>query len=132
VVETAKPAKPQAAQSVVAVIPTVAGAEKIANGSLEELDPKGNLVGWYIAERCKPNVQIMKEDGGQFLRLTNDDKGTTVHADQKFDVDPSWKQVVVSARVRTSAEFKPGKSSSGVVFWFQDDDEKQVGKLRRT
>jgi hypothetical protein len=107
---------------------TVAGENALLNGSVEARDDNGNPTGWYIADRCRPHVDAPQEVGNRFLRVTNDDRTTTIHADQKIDVDPTWKQVTVSARMRASG-FKAGKNASGVSYWFQDEQGKQAGKL---
>ena len=54
---------------------------------------------------------MIVENGNRFLRLTNDDASRTVFADQTIKVDPSWKAVTVSARMRAT-NFKLGKIAS--------------------
>jgi hypothetical protein len=101
----------------------------LANGSLDEGDlADGKLAGWYIAERCLPQVKTLLEGGDRFVRLTNTDPATTAHVDQKIDLDPAWRALTVSARIR-AFNFKAGKASSGVTYSFQDDDGKTVGKF---
>jgi len=47
--------------------------------------------------------------------------------DQNVALDPSWKSIVVSAKMRTSPDFKPGKQATGVTVTFHDDNRKPVG-----
>jgi serine/threonine-protein kinase len=102
----------------------------IANGSIEEGDiADGKIVGWFIAERCAPNVRTLSEAGNRFMRLTNADPTTTVHADQKIELDSSWRRVVVSARIRAS-DFTPGRASSGLTYAFQNAQGKSIGKFQ--
>jgi tRNA A-37 threonylcarbamoyl transferase component Bud32 len=102
----------------------------MSNGSVNDVGTgDGAIPGWYIAERCRPQVKVLHEGGNNFLRLTNVDATTTTHVDQKIDIDPEWKSVTVSARVRAS-NFKPGtKEASGIAFSFKDAAGKTVGKF---
>jgi serine/threonine-protein kinase len=102
----------------------------LANGSIEEGDiADGKIAGWFIAERCAPNVRTLSESGNRFMRLMNADPATTVHADQKIELDSSWKRVVVSARIRAS-DFTPGRASSGLTYSFQNSQGKAIGKFQ--
>ena len=110
-------------------LPTFAGPDAALNGSLEKQDPNGNVIGWFVHDRFKPFVQIVNEDGNHFMRLTNGDPAKTVFVDHKINIDPTWKAVTVSARMR-AINFKPGKLPSHdarVAFAFRDDQDKRVG-----
>ncbi|HYO10422.1 MAG TPA: serine/threonine-protein kinase [Tepidisphaeraceae bacterium] len=103
----------------------------LTNGAFDDADgAEGAVSGWFVAERCKPHVRLMTEGANRFLRLTNDDYTTTMHAAQKIDVDPSWRSVTVSARMRAS-HLKPGgkktPDDARVAFSFRDANDKQVG-----
>lgn len=132
-IEGAVEAPPAPAVSATPVVLTVAtppaGENLFGNGSLDEpMVEQGVIPGWYVAERCKPMVQTLEEGSNRFMRVKNTDPTTTQHADQKIDVDPTWKSVTISARLRAS-NFKAGKKgASGVSFSFQDDNEKLVGR----
>jgi len=107
----------------------VAGPDAVINPSMEATDTDDGLAGWFIHERFKPQAQILTENGNRFLRLTNDDPSHTVFADQTIKVDPSWKAVTVSARMRAS-NFKLGKTASQdgrVAFAFKDESGQRVG-----
>jgi hypothetical protein len=99
----------------------------ILNGSMDAVDPKGNIADWYVLERCRPLVRVLKEGNNSFLRLTSTDSSITVHAAQKLDLDPSWRVLTISARMR-AANFKEGKNSSGVTISFRGEDDKPVGR----
>jgi hypothetical protein len=112
-----------------AAVPTVAGPDAIINGTLEKQDVKGNVLGWFIHDRFKSQVQVLEDDGNHFIRLTNKDASKTVFVDQKVNVDPHWKTVTISARIRTS-DFKAGKSASQdarVALAFHDQNGTRVG-----
>jgi serine/threonine protein kinase len=122
----AAPANTAAPAPAAAAVAT--GENVFTNGAIDDADDAGVPVGWYIAERCKPNVRALQEGRNRFMRLTNTDKSTTTHADQKVDLDPSWRAVTISARMR-AANFKPTpKGSSGVAFSFLDENDKNIGK----
>jgi tRNA A-37 threonylcarbamoyl transferase component Bud32 len=121
--------------AVAAVVPTNASASVAANstalinGTMEEDDTDDGLAGWFIHPRFKEQVQILREGGDRFIRLTNDDPAKTVFIDQKIDVDPSWRVVTISARMRAS-NLKLGKLPSQdarVAIAFKDDADKRVG-----
>jgi hypothetical protein len=61
------------------------------------------------------------------MRLIGIDPENTIHVDQNVPVDPSWKSVLVSARMRIAPGFKPGKNATGVTFAFRGADDKTVG-----
>src|SRR5439155_2676592 len=133
-----KSAKPQAAPTKQKPAPapaaapsaaTVAGPDAVINGSMQGSDDDDGLAGWFIHERFKPQAQVIVENGNRFLRLTNDDASRTVFADQTIKVDPSWKAVTVSARMRAS-NFQLGKVASQdgrEAFAFHDAGGTRVG-----
>ena len=112
--------------------PALAGeatADALVNGSIEELDVDDGLAGWYIHDRFKPHAQLLTESGNRFLRLTNADPAKTVFADQRIRIDPTWKALNVSARMRAT-NFKAGKTPSQdarVAFAFRDDKDVRIG-----
>jgi serine/threonine protein kinase len=125
---------PHATAAVPAVAPLPAGSTAVAtdvlvNGSMEADDGIDGLDGWFIHDRFKPQAQILSENGNRFLRLSNSDPAKTVFADQKIKVDPSWKAINVSARMRATS-FKAGRTASQdarVAFAFRDDKDVRIG-----
>ena len=67
----------------------------------------GVLTAGFIHDRFKPQAQILTESGNRFLRLTNSDPAKTVFADQRIRIDPTWKALNVSARMRAT-NFRSG------------------------
>ena len=130
----ATPAPSSAAQTsppAPALAPTdaSASADALINGSLEENDVDDGLAGWFIHDRFKPQAQILTESGNRFLRLTNTDPAKTVFADQRIRIDPAWKALNVSARMRAT-NFKAGKTPSQdarVAFAFRDEKDVRIG-----
>ena len=103
--------------------------DALVNGSIEENDVDDGLAGWYIHDRFKPHAQILTESGNRFLRLTNSDPAKTVFADQRIRIDPTWKALNVSARMRAT-NFKSGKTASQdarVAFAFRDEKDVRIG-----
>jgi len=112
-----------------AAAPVVDGPNAIANGTIEPAADGTGVSGWFLHDRFKKQVQFLTEDGNRFVRLTNDDPARTVFLDQRIPVDPSWKAVTVSARMRAS-NFKSGANSAQdgrVAFAFRDASDKRVG-----
>jgi hypothetical protein len=106
-----------------------AAADALINGSIEENDVDDGLAGWFIHDRFKPQAQILTENGNRFLRLTNSDPAKTVFADQRIRIDPAWKALNVSARMRAT-NFKSGKTpaqDARVAFAFRDDKDVRIG-----
>jgi hypothetical protein len=114
------------------ISPTIARSMEssaIRNGSLEDVDDKGALAGWFIADRFKDSVQLLDEGGNHFLRLKNDDPAKTVFVDQKISIEKGWKALTISARMRAT-DFKAGKAApqdARVAFAFRDDKGNRVG-----
>jgi serine/threonine-protein kinase len=123
--QAAPPPAPAANPSEYPKATSAAGG--ILNGSMDALDAKGNIADWFVPERCRSQVRVLKEGSNSFLRLTSADSSTTVHVAQKIDLDPSWRTLTLSGRIR-AANFKEGKNSSGVTISFRGEDDKQVGK----
>lgn len=110
--------------------PIVDGPNVVANGAIEPAADGTGVSGWFLHDRFKQQVQFLTEDGNRFVRLTNDDPAKTVFLDQRIPVDPNWKTVTVSARMRAS-NFKSGANSAQdgrVAFAFRDASDKRVGK----
>jgi hypothetical protein len=106
-----------------------AAADALINGSIEENDVDDGLAGWFIHDRFKPHAQLLTESGNRFLRLTNNDPAKTVFADQRIVIDPTWKALNVSARMR-AVKFKAGKTASQdarVAFAFRDEKDVRIG-----
>jgi tRNA A-37 threonylcarbamoyl transferase component Bud32 len=108
------------------------GENGLINGSIDGAEvANGKVDGWYIAERCQPQVFTRAGEvdaKNKYMQLISIDASTTVHVDQNIELDPGWKSVVVSAKMRVSDDFKAGtKGSSGVTFSFQDANRKQTG-----
>jgi hypothetical protein len=122
-----------AAATPPAPAPTPTGSlgalDALVNGSIEEHDIDDGLAGWFIHDRFKPQAQILTESGNRFLRLTNSDPAKTVFADQRIRIDPTWKALNVSARMRAT-NFRSGKKpaeDARVAFAFRDDKDVRVG-----
>jgi hypothetical protein len=131
--QAAAPAKPALAATPAPAVPAAPVASTatnlLVNGSMEDADTDDGLAGWFIHERFKHNAQIVREGSNRFLRLTNDDAAKTVFADQKIDIDPTWKAITVSAKMRAT-NFKVGKTASQdgrVAFAFHDSAGARVG-----
>jgi eukaryotic-like serine/threonine-protein kinase len=123
------PAVAPAAPAPAQVASPAAPNNVMVNSSMEDADTDDGVTGWFIHPRFKPQVQIVRESGSRFIRLTNEDAAKTVFVDQKITVDPTWKAITVSARMRAT-NLKPGKSPSQdarVAFAFRDDADKRVG-----
>src|SRR6185437_35779 len=117
---------PPAAPAIAA--PVAAPPNALTNGTLEEVSPDGALAGWSIHERFKDHAQVLRENGNRFLRLHNDDSSQTVFVDQKIAIDPTWKAITVSARMRAIG-FKPGNlpgQDARVRFVFRDQADQRI------
>jgi serine/threonine protein kinase len=123
------PAPALAPNAASAAAASAAAGDALVNGSIEENDVDDGLAGWFIHDRFKPQAQILTESGNRFLRLTNSDPAKTVFADQRIRIDPSWKALNVSARMRAT-NFKSGKTAAQdarVAFAFRDDKDVRIG-----
>jgi serine/threonine-protein kinase len=113
-----------------ATVQIVNGTNVITDGTMDP--PPGaadGIYGWFVHDRFKANVQFVSEDGNRFVRLTNDDMSKTVFVDQRIKVDPAWKAITVSVRMRAS-DFTHGPGSSQdarLAFAFRDASDKRVG-----
>ncbi len=108
---------------------SIAGENILPNANMDAADTDDGLANWFIHPRFKAQVQILSENGNRFVRLTNDDPEKTVFVDQKLPVDPAWKALTVTARMR-AINFHAGKLASQdgrVAFAFRDDADKRVG-----
>src|SRR5262249_44520599 len=108
---------------------TPAPANVLVNGNMEAFGADDGLAGWAVPDRCKPQVQAIIENGNRFLRVTNDDTAHSVFADQTVKVDPSWKAVTVSARMRAT-NLKTGKTAAQdarVAYIFKDASGQRIG-----
>src|SRR5207302_7976791 len=130
---TASPAPAPTATPVASATPAATAtpapdSNLVANGDLETVDGKGHLTGWSVSERNAASVHLLDEDGTRFLRLNNDDPSRSVVADQKLELDPSWKSVKISARLRAK-NLKPGAASyqdARVAAAFQNAQETRI------
>ncbi len=98
------------------------------NGNMEQGDAAGGLAGWFIHDRFKDVITIEHEAGNQFIRI-NGDATKTIFADQQIHVDPTWKVLNVSARMRAT-DFKSGKQAfqdARLAFAFKDAKGLRVG-----
>src|SRR5207247_2706269 len=78
----------------------------ISNGSFEKLDSLGRPAGWLWSSDSK--IKLAEEEGNHFVRLTNNEPGSSTQLPAKeFRLDPSWKQIKLSARMRAK-DFKVG------------------------
>jgi hypothetical protein len=112
-----------------AATPVIEGPNVVVNGTIEPGPAGDGVAGWYVPDKHKAAVQFLTEDGNRFIRLTNDDPAKTVLVDQKIDVDPSWKAVTVSVRMRAT-NLKPGAKpaqDARLAFAFKDASDKRVG-----
>jgi hypothetical protein len=124
------PARSPAPAPAPALAPaTPAGPDALVNGSIEATDVDDGLDGWFIHDRFKPQAQILTESGNRFLRLTNTDPAKTVFADQRIKIEPTWKALNVSARMRAT-NFKSGRlaaQDARVAFAFRDEKDVRIG-----
>jgi serine/threonine protein kinase len=100
----------------------------VKNGSMEQGDSAGGVSGWFIHERFKDVITVEHEAGNQFIRIKGDPT-KTIFADQQIPVDPNWKVINVSARMR-AADFKSGKQpfqDARLAFAFKDEKGNRVG-----
>jgi serine/threonine protein kinase len=119
---SAPPAKPLA-------VPVVEGPNALVNGAIDPAADGTGVTGWFLHDRFKQQTQFLTEDGNRFVRLTNDDPAKTVFLDQRIHVEPNWRTVTVSARMRAS-NFKAGANPAHdgrVAFAFRDANDKRVG-----
>lgn len=125
----AVPSTPVAPPPAPDIATSIAGENILPNATMEAADTDDGLANWFIHPRFKSQVQILSENGNRFVRLTNDDPEKTVFVDQKIPVDPAWKAVTVTARMR-AINFHAGKLASQdgrVAFAFRDAADKRVG-----
>ncbi|MEO6436773.1 MAG: serine/threonine-protein kinase [Tepidisphaeraceae bacterium] len=98
------------------------------NGTIEAgAEGEGKVAGWFIAERCRPQVWTKTEGLNKYMRLISIDATNTVHVDQKIELEADWKSVTVSARIRAAGFVVGKKGSSGVTIGFYDEKDKTVG-----
>lgn len=77
-------------------------------GNFEQLNPDGTPVGWHYSDPQR--VSVVEEAGNHFLRVTNDNAKSQVLATGYFKLDPEWKGVQISVRLRATG-LKPGPVS---------------------
>ncbi|HEX8524332.1 MAG TPA: serine/threonine-protein kinase [Tepidisphaeraceae bacterium] len=123
-----KPAAP-VAPAPSAVAETADTQNVVKNGNMEQSSPQGLSVGWFIHDKYKDVISVEEEDGNRFIRLTSNDATKTYFADQQIPVDPDWKVVNVSARMRATG-FHSGKQpfqDARLAFAFRDAKGVRVG-----
>lgn len=80
----------------------------LSQGSFEQVDAGGKLVGWDILS--DDNVKLMKNNkGNRYALLSSGNRGQG-HLFTNLPVEPSWKNLRVSARMRVS-NLKVGKEA---------------------
>src|ERR1019366_4476302 len=111
--------------SPIEALPIQAG---FPEGTFEKFEADGNPVGWNLPK--EPNVKVLEENGNHFLRLVNEKSGsTTAIEDNRFTLDPKWKVLKLSARLR-SKNLKIGTNAvdgARMQFVFEDATGKMVG-----
>lgn len=93
--------------------------------------PPGWIVSYEISSQEKPQIRIESEGGKKFLRVENTDPNKDVTCENFFKLDPSWKKVKISAKIRTK-DLKCGAEiyqDARVMVVFCDDKGNQVGKF---
>lgn len=126
-----------APQSTAGTVPTDA-ARPAANasrpgavfpeGSFERLDPVGDPTGWNWTPYG--NVSLAHEpNGNHFLRITHELPDRTVQAHARLPLDPAWKMLTASARMKVSGlQMGPAPNlTAAVVLRFMDKDGKLLG-----
>ena len=97
-------------------------------GSFEQLDPVGNPTGWSWTPYG--NVSLAQEpNGNHFLRITHELADRTVQAHARLPLDPAWKTLTASARMKVSGlRMGPAPNlTAAVVLRFMDKDGKLLG-----
>lgn len=93
----------------------------IVNGSFSE-NEKGIAKGWEL----KKGALIVSENGNNFLRCENQNAGAV----QSIKIDPKWKKLKFSCRMR-STDIVKGKHSwqdGRVALEFRGPDNKHIGR----
>ncbi|HXI83036.1 MAG TPA: hypothetical protein VNL17_02980 [Verrucomicrobiae bacterium] len=97
-------------------------------GTFEQLEADGSPIGWKLPKQS--NVKIIEENGNHFLRLVNEKSGSTATIeDNRFTLDPKWKTLKVSARLR-SKDLRAGTNAvdgARLQFMFEDANGKMLG-----
>jgi beta-galactosidase len=82
------------------VIPNVVNAKEsnlLLNGDFEmSPDLPGMVPGW----KASKNAILCLEDGNSFINIKNDSTNSSSAISQKFEVNPNWKELSLTARVR--------------------------------
>ncbi|HEX8834560.1 MAG TPA: hypothetical protein VF719_10190, partial [Abditibacteriaceae bacterium] len=82
--------------------------------------------GWKGLDGAK---SIVEEKGNHFLRVKNDNPEDVVIVDARIPLEPTWKRVTMSAKIRGTIEArgKEGWYAPRLTFTFQDAEHKKVG-----
>lgn len=111
----------------VAVKP-VASSAVFPEGTFDRLDPVGTPTGWNWTPYG--NVSLAQEpNGNHFLRITHELADRTVQAHARLPLDPVWKTLKASARMKVSGlQMGPAPNlTAAVVLRFMDKDGKLLG-----
>jgi len=118
-VDTDKPAAPPGPVSAGPVFP---------RGSFEKLNSSGRSAeGWSRSSR--KNIELAEKDGNHWIRIKNDDPGSTVYIGAALKLNPDWYAVRVSVRMKAT-NLKTGKEgwhNARLVMSFKDSKGKMVG-----
>ncbi|MBV9864893.1 MAG: hypothetical protein JO316_06055 [Abitibacteriaceae bacterium] len=102
-------------------------APDFPEGTFEDVDKKGNPVGWVLGDR--QHARVVEEEGNHFLRLTNNDPTATFYLENRVGLNPAWKSVKVRVRMRAK-NLKVGKQtweSARLGFIFEKGIGERIG-----
>jgi hypothetical protein len=103
----------------------LSGGNVFPYGDMEALDPVGVLLGWEWTRFG--NVSLVQEAAGNhYLRITHEQKDPTLQACACFTLNPRWKALEVSCRMKVFG-LKMGNAlflTASVVLRWKDKDDK--------
>jgi serine/threonine protein kinase len=125
---SASDATPMFAAASIKPATTMEQTNVVKNGDMEQGDAAGGVSNWFIHDRFKDVITVEHEGGNHFLRI-NGDTSKTIFADQQIKVDPTWKVLNISARMRAT-DFTSGKQAfqdARLAVAFKDGKGVRVG-----
>jgi len=118
----------EAASGKPATVPAQAAGAIFPEGGFEQLDPVGNPTGWTWTPYG--NVSLAQEpSGNHYLCITHELADRTVQAHARLPLNPAWKTLQASARMKVSKlEMGPAPNlTAAAVLRFMDKDGKLLG-----
>lgn len=101
----------------------------LPEGAFEEIDEKGRPKGWMDGSNAQ--LKLIEENGNHYLRLTNDEPEKFLSVVGRFKLNPAWKSVIISARLRgTNIKRKPDAKTwetARVGYDFENAQGQRVG-----